>query len=96
MGRIDADTRQRRALVPRPGTPLQVVQNCRKAIVAAALPYGVQRVDAASAGPMQRSGAGYTAPVEFRVTYARRGGSETRQSVVACRLNQTGRVYAAL
>ena len=96
LGRIDTQTGQRRSLIPRPGTPLQVVQNCRQAIVAAALPYGVQRVDAASAGAMRRSNGGHVAPVEFRVAYARQGGIETRQAVVSCRLNQNGRVFAAL
>jgi hypothetical protein len=85
----------RKPLKPRPGTPLQVVRNCREAIVAAALPYGVVRVDAASAGAMQSGRSGYMAPVEFRVVYARKGGLETRQAVVGCRLDTAGRVYAA-
>ena len=40
----------RNPLRARSGTPQQVVQDCRAAIVAAALPYGVVRVDAASGG----------------------------------------------
>jgi hypothetical protein len=80
----------------RPGTPLEIVKQARDAITAAALPYGVVRVDAASAGPMRRAGNGYVAPIEFRVVYSRQGGLETRQSTVSVRLNTTGRVVAAL
>jgi hypothetical protein len=82
-------------LSPRPGTPQQVVQDCRTAIVAAALPYGVVRVDAASAGPMQSARGGFVAPVEFRIVYNRRGGLETRQATINCRMNTAGRVVAA-
>jgi hypothetical protein len=71
------------------------VQNCREAIVAAALPYGVVRVDAASAGPMRSARGGFAAPVEFRIVYNRRGGLETRQATINCRLNTAGRVVAA-
>jgi hypothetical protein len=79
----------------RAGTPQQVVQNCRDAITASALPYGVVRVDAASAGPMRPTGAGFAAPIEFKIVYSRRGGLETRQATVSCRLNAAGRVTAA-
>jgi hypothetical protein len=85
----------RNPLRPRPGTPQQVVQDCRTAIVAAALPYGVVRVDAASAGPMQSARGGFVAPVEFRIVYNRRGGLETRQATINCRMNTAGRVVAA-
>lgn len=85
-----------RTLRARPGTPLEVVQNCRQAVAAAAIPYGVVRVDAASAGPMQRRTGSYSAPVEFSVVYARKGGLQTRRAVVSCRLNLAGRVLAAL
>jgi hypothetical protein len=85
----------RTPLRPRPGTPQDVVQNCRTAIVAAALPYGVVRVDAASAGPMRSARGGFAAPVEFRIVYNRQGGLETRQATINCRLNTAGRVIAA-
>jgi hypothetical protein len=85
----------RTPLQPRSGTPQQVVQDCRAAIVAAALPYGVVRVDAASAGPMQSARGGFAAPVEFRIVYNRRGGLETRQATINCRMNTAGRVISA-
>lgn len=75
--------------------PEQVVRNCREAIIAAALPYGVMRVDAAAAGPMRSARAGYSAPIEFRIVYSRRGGLETRQATIDCRMNTAGRVIAA-
>jgi hypothetical protein len=87
--------RFRAPLVARGGTPQQIVHNCREAIVAAALPYGVVRVDAASAGPMRSASGGFAAPVEFRVVYNRQGGLETRQATINCRLNMAGRVIAA-
>jgi hypothetical protein len=79
----------------RGGTPQQVVHSCREAIVAAALPYGVVRVDAASAGPMRSGSGGYAAPVEFRIVYNRQGGLETRQATINCRMNMAGRVISA-
>jgi hypothetical protein len=85
----------RNPLQPRGGTPQRVVQDCRAAIVAAALPYGVVRVDAASAGPLQSARGGLTAPVEFRIVYNRRGGLETRQATINCRMNTAGRVISA-
>jgi hypothetical protein len=85
----------RQPLRARPGTPTEVVQRCREAIVAAALPYGVVRADAASAGPMRQAGQGYAAPVEFKMLYRRQGGLETRQATIACRLDMAGRVVAA-
>jgi hypothetical protein len=85
----------RAPLRARPGTPQQVVEDCRAAIVAAALPYGVVRADAVSAGPMRSSRGGFAAPVEFRVVYNRQGGLETRQATINCRLNTAGRVIAA-
>jgi hypothetical protein len=85
----------RNPLRARSGTPQRVVQDCRAAIVAAALPYGVVRVDAAAAGPMRSARGGFAAPVEFRIVYNRRGGLETRQATINCRLNTAGRVVAA-
>jgi hypothetical protein len=87
--------RFRTPLVARGGTPQQVVKNCRDAVAAAALPYGVTRVDAASAGPMRSAGGGFVAPVEVKIIYSRRGGLETRQATISCRMNTAGRVIAA-
>jgi hypothetical protein len=87
--------RFRSPLTPRPGTPQAVVQNCRAAVVASALPYGVVRVDAASAGAMQSARGGFAAPIEFRIVYNRQGGLETRQATINCRMNAAGRVVAA-
>jgi hypothetical protein len=85
----------RRPLRARSRLPAQVVRNCREAIVAAALRYGVVRVDAAAAGPMRAARGGYSAPIEFRMVYSRRGGLETRSATVDCRMNTAGRVIAA-
>ncbi|HEX5866680.1 MAG TPA: hypothetical protein VFY72_03175 [Beijerinckiaceae bacterium] len=94
-GTRDDVERFRSPLTPRPGTPQAVVQSCRTAIVASALPYGVMRVDAASAGPMQSARGGFAAPVEFRIVYKRQRGLETRQATINCRMNAAGRVLAA-
>jgi hypothetical protein len=79
----------------RGGTPRQVVKNCRDAVTAAALSYGVVRVDAASAGPMRSAGGGFVAPVEVKIISNRSGGLETRQATISCRMNTAGRVIAA-
>jgi hypothetical protein len=76
-----------------PGTPQPVVEACRNGIVAAARPYGVVRVDAASAGPVRRGRGGVlTAPVTMRMIYARQGGLEARQARVTCAIAANGRV----
>jgi hypothetical protein len=74
--------------------PQPLVQACRAEIVAAARPYGVVRVDAASAGSIRRiRGGGLSAPLEMRTVYARRGGLEARQARVTCTIDgATGRV----
>jgi len=52
-------------------------------------------VDAASAGPARRDGGDVlVAPVAVRIIYARQGGNEVRQSLVACRVTARGRVIA--
>lgn len=82
-----------RPLVPRIGTSTRVVQTCRDSIVAAALPYGAVRVDAASAGPTARGqDGGFAAPIEVRVVYARSGASQVRQSRVTCQIGTEGQV----
>ena len=83
-------------MIGQPGTPIEVVKRARDAITAAALPYGVVRVDAAGAGPMERIEGGYTARIRFRVVYSRQGGLETRQSTISVRLNEARQVVEAL
>jgi hypothetical protein len=52
-------------------------------------------VDAASAGPLNRTqDGGFMAPIAVRVVYARANTSQTRQSRVACQLNAAGAVVA--
>lgn len=72
--------------------PLDVVQKCRRAIVAAAIPYGVARVDAAGAGPLMAVRTGYVAPIEFTIAYAKGSARETREATIACLLDKAGRV----
>jgi hypothetical protein len=82
-------------VAPRPGTPPRIVQTCRNSILNAAKPYGVLRADVVSAGEAKRGARGMvTAPVLARITYARQGGNEVRQSRVTCRLNAKGLVVA--
>lgn len=83
-------------LHPRPGTPTAVVQACRNTVVASSLRYGVARVDAASAGPMVVSRGGADAPIEFRMIYERQSGPEVRHATIHCRLDNAGRVIAAI
>ena len=82
-------------LVPRIGTPAQIVEACRTSIASAAVPYGAVQVDAASAGRLNPTpDGGVTAPVQVRVVYARAKRSQMRQSRVACQLNAAGAVVA--
>jgi hypothetical protein len=74
--------------------PLDVVQKCRRAIVAAAIPYGVAQVDAAGAGVLVPHATGYVAPMEFTIVYAKGGLRETREATIACLLDKAGRVTA--
>jgi hypothetical protein len=76
------------------GVPQPLVQACRAGAVAAARPYGVVRVDAASAGEVRRMSDGdVVAPLEVRTVYARQGGLEARQARVTCTIDgATGRI----
>lgn len=86
----------RPGLTYRPGTPDDIVENCRRATAAAAKAHASRvgaelvRVDATSAGPMHRAGRRHVAPVEVRVVYSRQNSLEARQSVVECRVNRRG------
>jgi hypothetical protein len=80
-----------------PGTSIDIVSACRQAIIAAARPHGVIRVDAASAGRTVTGANGnLAAPIEVRIVYARQGGNEVRQSRTNCRLDADGRVTSLL
>jgi hypothetical protein len=83
-------------VMPLPGTPVTIVQSCRERIVAAARPYGVVRVDAASAGPLRPLRNGFAAPLQIRVLYARRGGLEARLASIRCIIGSGGQVHAML
>lgn len=81
---------------PRPGTAIDVVQRCRQAAVAGASRYPVARVDAASAGEVERRGDRLVAPIEFRIVYRPRssGPGEAKQAVARCEMAGDGRVLA--
>lgn len=80
-----------------PGTSIDIVSACRQAVIAAARPHGVIRVDASSAGPTVAAANGdLAAPIEVRIVYARQGGNEIRQSRTNCRLDASGRVTSLL
>jgi hypothetical protein len=94
-----------RAIIPklqyRPGTPNEVVEKCREAVIAAAGTHAAAsdakliRVDATSAGEMRRTRSGQKAPVEIGVVYSRPGGREARQGTIECRLDRRGRATIA-
>jgi hypothetical protein len=85
----------------RPGTPNEVVEICRQAVVATAKDHAAQqgaellRVDAASAGVMRRVGRLHSAPVEVGIVYSRASGQETRQGVIECRVDNRGSAVLA-
>jgi hypothetical protein len=94
-----------RAAIPklqyRPGTPNEVVETCRQAVIAAASTHANERgaelirVDAASAGEMKRTRSGRMAPVEVGVVYARPSGRESRQGIIECRIDRRGNATIA-
>jgi hypothetical protein len=85
----------------RPGTPIEVVESCRQAVIAAAQQHAVEsgaqvvRVDATSAGAMRPLGRLQAAPVEVGVVYLRPTGRELRQAVIECRVDRRGRAVLA-
>ncbi len=82
-------------LLARPGTSLAIVSACRNSLIEASRPYGVVRVDAASAGRPRtgRKGA-IVAPIEARIAYARSDRMQVRQSRIICHLSASGEVMA--
>jgi hypothetical protein len=86
---------QLQPLQAKPGTPLSVVQSCRKALVSGALRYGATHVDVASAGRAARlNDGGISAPVEARILFQRGSHVQVRQARITCRLDQAGRITA--
>ena len=85
----------------RPGTPTQVVERCRQAVIEAAREHAAEkgatllRVDATSAGDMRPIGTGHVAPVEIGVVYARPSGQELRQGVIECHVDEQERAVLA-
>jgi hypothetical protein len=85
----------------RPGTPDEVVESCRQAVITAAQTHAAEsgaelvRVDATSAGEMRPLGRLRTAPVEVGVVYARPTGRELRQAVIECRVDRRGSAVLA-
>jgi hypothetical protein len=94
-----------RAIIPklqyRPGTPNEVVEKCREAVIAAAGTHAAAsdakliRVDATSAGEMRRTRSGQRAPVEVGIVYSRSSGREARQGIVECRVDRRGQATIA-
>lgn len=77
------------------GVPVGTVQACRSGIIQGAMPYDPVRIDAVSAGNVQRmKGGGEIAPLVVRIVYDRQGGYEIREAKVNCQLNAEGRVVA--
>jgi hypothetical protein len=85
----------------RPGTPIEVVESCRQAVIAAAKAHASEmgaelvRVDATSAGEMRQVGRLQSAPVEVGVVYSRPGGQEVRQGVIECQVDRRRRAVVA-
>ena len=78
----------------RPGTSPSIVQSCRQAIAASAIPYGAVGLDTAAAGPVRSTPTGYRVTIAARLLYSRPGGSQVRQATFTCQLNQAGQVVA--
>jgi hypothetical protein len=75
-----------------PAGEVDIVRKCRRAVVAAALPYGVAQVDAIGAGPLMPIRNGYVAPIAFSIVYARGGARESRRATIECFLDTARRV----
>ena len=71
-------------LAPAAG-PNRAVDACRTAVVGEATKVGAKEIEAVSGGAEQRDRKGqYFAPVHVRITYARPGGLEVRESTLTC------------
>ena len=77
------------------GVPVGAVAACRNGIIRGAKPHDPVRIDAVSAGNVQRiKGGGQIAPLVVRIVYDRQGGYEIREAKVNCQLNAKGAVVA--
>ena len=77
------------------GVPVGTVAACRNGIIEGAMPYDPVRIDAVSAGNVQRiEGGGEIAPLMVRIVYDRQGGYEIREAKVNCQLSAQGAVVA--
>lgn len=105
MGASAVNEAEEQAVVPqlqyRPGTPNEVVEMCRQAVIKAGTIHAserdaeLRRVDAASAGAMRQTRAGRTAPVEVGMVYSRPSGPVARHGIIECRVDQSGHVALA-
>lgn len=78
-----------------PGAPRAVVSVCRAAIELAAAPFSPLSVRVASAGaPRKLSGGKLSAPLYVRIRYTAPGGAETRQALIDCTLDGSGKIVA--
>jgi len=90
-----ANTQAFRALLrSRSGTSPSIVQSCRQAVAASAIPYGAVGLDTAAAGPVRSTPTGYRVTIAARLLYSRPGGSQVRQATFNCQLNRAGQVVA--
>jgi hypothetical protein len=78
----------------RPGTPPSIVQSCRNAVAASAIPHGAVGLDTAAAGPVRSTPMGYRVTIAARLLYSRPDGSQVRQATFICQLNQAEQVVA--
>ena len=84
----------RASLRNRSGTSPSIVQSCRQAVAASAIPYGAVGLDTAAAGPVRSTPTGYRVTIAARLLYSRPGGSQVRQATFNCQLNRAGQVVA--
>ena len=74
----------------------RTVETCRTVVVGEASKVGAKEIEAASGGPEQRDRQGhYFAPVRFRITYARPGGLEVRESTLTCIVDNRNQIVDA-
>jgi hypothetical protein len=76
------------------GTVPGIVQSCRSAVAASAIPYGAVGLDTVAAGPVRSTSAGYRVTIAARVLYPRNAGSQVRQATFTCQINRAGQVIA--
>ncbi|TNC08767.1 hypothetical protein FF100_28425 [Methylobacterium terricola] len=75
-----------------------LVEACRDVVAQAAGKLGSVQVEAVSAGSERRTRDGITAPVAFRLIYARFNGREdyeVRQSTLTCKADRLGKIRDA-